>query len=82
MLKKKIKNLDNGNVFHLINQERKIDKIILPLAAVYTSFLIWAVMFNFGLFMRVIFVTFVILSIYFFTCRVLDLYDRYKDKNS
>ncbi|BDR60998.1 hypothetical protein [Lactobacillus xylocopicola] len=80
MAKKPIKDLDDGRIFHLINQERKVDKIILRLSAVYVVFLIWAVMFDFGVFAKTVVVTFVILFTYFMICKIMDIYDWYQDR--
>ncbi|WEV51715.1 hypothetical protein OZX69_03195 [Lactobacillus sp. ESL0731] len=78
MKKRKLEDLSDGKLFHLINLDRKIGRIVGVISSIYICFLIWTVMTNFGIFAKAVFVTFVVLAIYFSICTILDIKDKIK----
>lgn len=82
MKRKGLRNLDQGKVFHVINVERRVTKAISTLAVIYIAFLIWTVMTNFGLFMKCISITFVVILIYFIICWIFYIHDWIKKRRT
>lgn len=81
MMKKKITNTDRNNALHTLFIEHKIDKIFLPIAAVFVAFLWLSILFNFAVFVKVITVVFVVVLLYFAICIFFEIHDWYKRKH-
>ncbi|MBA1393806.1 hypothetical protein EQ500_07995 [Lactobacillus sp. XV13L] len=82
MAKKILKDLNESKGIHALAREHKVNRIVLPLAALYVVFLIMTVMFNFGIFAKAILITFVVLFTYFLIATSLDIRDWYKRRHS
>ncbi|WEV39969.1 hypothetical protein OZX56_08280 [Lactobacillus sp. ESL0684] len=72
---------DHNNWAHFINRERKLNRLMSIIFFIYVSFLIMTLITDLALFMKTIFVTFIILVIYFIICLILNIYDKFKQKN-
>ena len=58
-----LKNADQSKAIHSIRREHRINRVALPLAVFYVFYLMWTVLTDLGLFLRIVTVAF-----FYYTC--------------
>lgn len=72
------KDHSTDKAIHSIFMEHRINRIVLPLGALFVVFLMWAVMVNFAIFIKAVTIASIIVYIYFFISMCFNIYDKIK----
>ena len=75
-----LKNVDQSKAIHSIRREHRINRVALPLAVFYVFYLMWTVLTDLGLFLRIVTVAFFITLVYFTISGTMYLSDKIKKK--
>lgn len=72
------KDHSTDKAIHSIFMEHRINRIVLPLGALFVVFLMWAVMVNFAIFIKAVTIASIIVYIYFFISMCFNIHDKIK----
>ncbi|MBC6350488.1 MULTISPECIES: hypothetical protein [Lactobacillus] len=80
MAERNLKDADQNKAIHAMRQEHRINRVVLPIAALYVVFLMWTALTNFSLALKIATVAFFITLVYFAISDTMYLYDKIKKK--